>query len=157
VRPKSRRINDVARAPSSAPIPEPAVLPILVKKSGNDPIIRATHMDLDGDQHSRHRTVVDEQRRAELLADYKQSGLTQREYTQQKGIDYNTFGAWLWQQQHRRAAPASEPRPASVIGPSSGRLEVMLPNKIVVRGDDPSAIASIIQALRQVGAADGPP
>jgi hypothetical protein len=128
-------------------------------------------MDLDGDQHSRHRTVVDEKRRAELLADYKQSGLTQREYTQRKGIDYNTFGAWLWQQQHRREAPAPEPRPlvrpsparVEVMVPgkleaaSPGKLEVTLPNKIVVRGDDPTAIASIIQALRQVGAADGPP
>ena len=98
------------------------------------------------DQNSRPKMEVDEKRRAELLAAYKASGLSQREYAKREGIDYNTIGALLWQEQRLTMAPfpvASQRRQ-----PASGRLEVTLPGKIVVRRDDASEVARLVQALK---------
>jgi hypothetical protein len=103
-------------------------------------------MGLEIDQHSRPRTEVDEKRRAELLAAYKASGLSQREYAKREGIDYNTIGALLWQEQRLTMAPF--PVTTQCRQPPGGGLEVTLPGKIVVRGDDASAVAKLVQALQ---------
>jgi hypothetical protein len=103
----------------------------------------------DIDQNSRPRTEVDDKRRVELLAAYKASGLSQREYARREGIDYNTIGALLWQEQRLTMAPF--PTATSAISPrqpSTGRLEVTLPSNIVVRGDDASAVARLVHALK---------
>ena len=112
------------------------------------------------DQNSRPKMEVDDKRRAELLAAYKASGLSQREYAKREGIDYNTIGALLWQEQrltmapfpttthHRQPTMAPFPTATQSRQPSTGGLEVTLPSKIVVRGDDASAVAKLVQALK---------
>ena len=110
-------------------------------------------MGLEIDQNARPKTEVDEKRRAELLAAYKASGLSQRDYAKREGIDYNTLGALLWQEQRLTMAPfatTTQRRPSS-----SGGLEVTLPGKIVVRGDDASAVAKLIQALQDGNGLNG--
>jgi hypothetical protein len=103
-------------------------------------------MGLEIDQHSRPKLEVDEKRRADVLAAYKASGLSQREYAKREGIDYNTLGALLWQEQRLTMAPfPSTPQPRQSSG---GGLEVTLPGKIIVRGDDASAVAKLVQALQ---------
>ena len=98
------------------------------------------------DQNSRPKTEADDRRRAELLAAFKASGLSQREYAKREGIDYNTLGALLWQEHRLTMAPF--PVPTQRHQSSSGGLEVTLPGKIVVRGDDASAVAKLVHALR---------
>ena len=102
-------------------------------------------MGLEIEQNSRPKPEVDENRRAALLAAYKASGLSQQEFAKREGIDYNTIGALLWQEQRLTMAPfATTPKrqPAAV-----GGLEVTLPGKIVVRGDDASSVARLVHAL----------
>jgi hypothetical protein len=117
-----------------------------VKPRGFAPIEGHLPMGLEMEQNPRPKMDVDEKRRAELLARYKASGLSQREYAKREGLDYNTIGALLWQEQRLTMAPfpVAAQRPA----PANGRLEVTLPGKIVVRGDDPSEIARLVQALK---------
>lgn len=99
------------------------------------------------DQNSRRKTDVDERRRAELLAAYKASGLSQREYAKREGIDYNTIGALLWQEQRLTMAPFR--RGPLLHCPSAiGGLEVTLPGEIVVRGNDASTVAKLVHALQ---------
>ena len=97
------------------------------------------------DQQSQDKKVFDDKRRAELIAGYKSSGLSQREYALREGVDYNMLGAWLWQQQ-RTAVPFAVMRP--MPDSSTGELEVTLPSKIVVRGRDAAEVARLVNALK---------
>lgn len=98
------------------------------------------------------RNVTDAARRAELLADYAASGLTQREFASGRGINYHTFISWLT---HRRRAEASAYSPPSqssrtemIDGTSRGDLEVTLHGEIVVRGSNPQDVATLVRFLR---------
>ena len=109
-------------------------------------------MDTGDIQKPRGRVVTDESQRAALLAAFEASGLTQKAFAQREGINYHTFISWLVQQ--RRAAEVANTRVTPILSgqmtePSPGRLEVSLPGEIVVRGDNPSTVASLVQSLRQ--------
>ena len=52
---------------------------------------------------SRGRCVSDQARRAELLAAYDRSGLTQKAFAQREGVNVHTFVSWL-----QRKRPASD-------------------------------------------------
>ena len=105
-------------------------------------------------QDTRGRKITDEARRAEVLAGYPASGLTQQAYARREGINYHTFVAWRGKQ---RLAGASAPSPATPVrfaevqltaGAGRGRLEATLPDGVVVRGDEAVAVANLIRALR---------
>lgn len=115
--------------------------------------IIAEVVDAKTKQDARGRKIADEARRAEVLAGYEASGLTQKAYARREGINYHTFVAW-WIQ-HRRArtpVPAlaapmrfAEVRFAPVT--TGAKFEVTLPSGIVVRGAEAAAIAELIKAL----------
>lgn len=99
-----------------------------------------------------HRLYTDE-RRAELIAGYQTSGLTQVAFARREGIKYSTFTAWL--QGRRRAAQNASTTPAAPVrfveasvptGWSS--LEVTLPDGTRVRGASAREVAEVAQALR---------
>ena len=104
-------------------------------------------------------------RREELLAEYARSGLSQAAFARRAGVRYPTFAHWV--QERRRgggdavAAPAAAPSPrfvelrlpATRPSPSAApaaELSVTLPDGMVVRGAEPSALAALVRALREV-------
>lgn len=104
-------------------------------------------------QEPRTRNVTDEIRRAELLRAYQASGLTQRAFARREGINYHTFISWLVQQRRAGAMAGLHSMPAPVpgegsAGPAASRLEVSLPGEIVVRGDNPTDVATLVHSLR---------
>jgi transposase-like protein len=118
----------------------------------------------------RGRRRLTRERRVELLKEYEGSGLTQAEFSRRSGLSKTTFSHWV--QRARReaktlvasasAAPvAVKPRfvevqaarpvtPAMNVEsatPPAG-LSVSLPDGLVVRGDEPVALAALVRALR---------
>jgi hypothetical protein len=115
------------------------------------------NMEIPSKEQIFRKNVISKAKRAELLAAYRKSELTQKEYSLREGIKYNTFVAWLARQRRQDAferlvsaerghGAEVELMPSPAVPP--GRLEVILRGEIVVRGDDPEAVARLVQALR---------
>ena len=111
---------------------------------------------LDGGEKrdTRGRKIADGARRAEVVTAYAASGLTQKAFARQEGVNYHTLVAWLGRE--RRAAPAlpaTQPGKISFrqlqLGPTPHRaeLEVALPGGLVVRGGDAAQVAALVKAL----------
>lgn len=116
------------------------------------------------DTLGRRRTPVE--RRAELLAAYRQSGLTQTAFAKREGIRYSTFCTWA--QAEREAgrlpvAPAGRKRRRRTVAPparfvevkpgwpatgSVPGLEVHLPDGTLLRGGNAVELAALVRALR---------
>ena len=115
------------------------------------------------DTLGRRRTPVE--RRAELLAAYRASGLTQSAYAKREGIRYSTFCTWAQAERQRGGlppAPAGRKRrrrvgsPAvrfaevqlpAIAAPVPG-LEVRLPDGTLLRGGSAVELAALVRALR---------
>lgn len=116
----------------------------------------------------RRRTPAE--RRTQLLAAYRASGLTQSEFARREGLNYTTFCTWA--QAERRGgrlpvAPAGgrkrrrsvvaarvpflevqlSPPPAVAPAGAAG-LEVRLPDGTVLRGSSAKELAALMRALR---------
>ena len=95
------------------------------------------------------RNVTNGDERAQVLAAYRASGLTQKAFAARAGINYHTFISWLVQQR-RKGGPA----PLASSGRSDDslhhprHLEVRLPGEIVVRGHNPADVATLVHSLR---------
>jgi transposase-like protein len=103
-------------------------------------------------------------RREELLGEYDRSGLSQAAFARRAGVRYPAFAHWV--QERRRAGGAAAdaaaatppsrfvelrlpaPPPLSTTAPSS-ELSVTLPDGVVLRGAEPSALAALARALRE--------
>ena len=117
------------------------------------------------DMLGRRRTPL--ARRAELLAEYRQSGLTQTAFAKREGIRYSTFCTWAQAEReagrlpvaqagrHRGRSRAPQPTvrfaevklglPAALPVPG---LEVRLPDGTLLRGGQAAELAKLVQALR---------
>lgn len=120
------------------------------------------------DALGRRRTPVE--RRAELLAAYRASGLTQTAFARREGLRYSTFCAWAHTERRRGGLPAVPagrkrrrsgatpaarppqrinfveaclPGPAPVPG-----LEVRLADGTLLRGGSVVELAALVRALR---------
>jgi hypothetical protein len=113
--------------------------------------IRAEVIDDKQRSDTRGRRTVAVERRAELLAAYEASGLTQSGFARREGINFHTFVAWLGQ---RRKASATPPAVSfrevcvAPMGRADGILEVMLPGGLTVRGSSAAPVAELVRALR---------
>ncbi len=112
-----------------------------------------THTELieTGDKRDgRGRRLTTAERRAELVAAYRQSGLTQAAFARREGVTYSTFASWVQvsRQTRRRSATVkfAEVR-LPVPAPWAG-LEVRLPDGTVVRGTKAADLAEFVRALR---------
>lgn len=121
-----------------------------------------TSTELIEDDHksdTRGRRIAGPERRAEIIAGYAASGLTQKAYARREGVNYHTLVAWLGRSR-RHAAPrvagaqaeADAPRFAQLTWPPAAaaiasRLEVVLPDGVTVRGDDAAAMLVLLRAL----------
>ncbi len=100
---------------------------------------------------TRFRRIMAAERRAELLAVYDTSGLTQRAFARREGINFHTFVEWL--QRRRRGGGAERPVRFQEISlataPNAAAvLEVMLPGGLIVRGGNAARVAELVRALR---------
>jgi hypothetical protein len=107
-----------------------------------------TEVVLSEKRDSRGRAIADRQRREEVLGEYDRSGMTQQAFAKREGIKYHTLVSWLaWR---RRMGVAGGGKFAEVrLGPVSRpvALEVVLPNGLVVRGEEPTRMAELVRAL----------
>ena len=129
----------------------------------------STSTELINDEHKRDtrgRRITEPRRKAEVIAGYASSGLTQKAYARREGVNYHTLVSWLGQSRRNRdprPSPALEtevnaPRFAQLTwppalssaqpsAPSASRLEVVLPDGVILRGEDPSALVILLRAL----------
>lgn len=102
------------------------------------------------------RQHVPRERREQLLAAFRESGLTRRAFARREGIRYTTFCNWT--QRAAKRAGAGLPVVASVrfaevalpTGASTGGgvLEVRLADGTTVRGGSIEELAALVRALR---------
>ena len=104
------------------------------------------------------RKITPGPRRAELVAAWQSSGLTQAEFARREGIIYSSFAAWVQVarragKKRRRRTMASPVRFAEVklglpaLVPAVG-LEVRLPDGTVLRGTNAGELAALVRALK---------
>jgi hypothetical protein len=101
---------------------------------------------------TRGRKIIAATRWRELVAQYESSGLTQSKFARREGINYSTFVAWLGRCRRTRViARTATPRFVEAqLPPADGttrRLEVQLPNGVVVRGEEIAMLVALIKAL----------
>jgi DNA-binding transcriptional regulator YiaG len=101
---------------------------------------------------ARGRKIIAEGRWRELVALYEGSGLTQTKFARREGINYSTFVAWLGRCRRTRLMPGNASRhfveaqlPRRSV--MAGRLEVQLPNGVVVRGEEIVTLVALVKAL----------
>jgi len=99
----------------------------------------------------RGRRIATTEEREALVAQYRESGLTQRAFAQREGIKFSTFTSWV---QGRRYAgkPGRKVRFAQACLPgqalTTAGLVVQLPNGMIVRGTSASEVAELVHALQ---------
>ena len=123
-----------------------------------------------GEKHDvRGRRLTPNERRAELLAAFRSSGLTQAAFARREGLTYSTFCTWA---QAERAAGRLPTKPGGVVlspaaKPASvrfveacmpeplhgavamaSRWEVRLADGTVVTGTSATELATLVRALR---------
>lgn len=100
------------------------------------------------------RKITPAPRRAELVAAWRQSGLTQAEFARREGVRYPTFASWVQQARPtggRAHASAPKVRFAEVQVPAAlsvPAVEVRLADGTVVRGASARDVAAVVRALR---------
>jgi len=109
------------------------------------------------------RRITPAVRRAELVAAWQESGLTQTEFARQEGIIYSSFAAWVQAARLRPAAvmavkPANTNQPvrfvearlpAPNLSPSAFALCVRLPDGTELRGQKARDLAELLRVLRK--------
>ena len=93
-------------------------------------------------------------RREQLLAAFRESGLTQLAFSEREGIRYSTFCHWVQRaaKDEERMAQASTVRFTEVAFPAArpeaSGLEVRLADGTTVRGGGVEELAALVRALR---------
>jgi transposase-like protein len=114
----------------------------------------ATELLETGEKRDRlGRQITPVERRGELVAEYRRSGLTQAEFARREGLKHSTFADWVQKegQGQRRAtevkfAEMGLPEAVSQLGLAG--LEVRLPDGTIVRGPHAGEVAELVRTLR---------
>jgi transposase-like protein len=106
--------------------------------------ITAEVVKAEGKRDREGRQITPAARRAELVAGYRESGLTMEQYARQEGIKRHTLAKWVYLQD--RGARSGGVRFAEVKLPVVTRwaFELTLPNGWVVRAADAGALAQLL-------------
>ncbi len=109
------------------------------------------------------RRLTPARRRAELVAAFRASGLTQAAFARREGLKYSTFCTWAQAERLAGRLPLAKPgaarakptvKPATVnfaevsLPTRAVTLEVRLPDGTVMSGGDALALAALVRALR---------
>ena len=116
------------------------------------------------------RKLTPDERRGELLAAFRTSGLTQAAFARREGLKYSTFCTWAQVERVAGRLPIAQPggprlKPAAKTPPvrfveadvperfreaarSSPSLEVRLPDGTVLRGSNATELAKLLRSLR---------
>lgn len=101
------------------------------------------------------RKIRPEPRRAELVAAWQGSGLTQAEFARREGIIYSSFAAWV--QADRRTGKRRRKRLPAVrfveaklpaVATTPAPLEVRLADGTLLRGTNATELSVLVKALR---------
>jgi hypothetical protein len=107
-------------------------------------------IDTGEKKDARGRKLVSEQEREALLKAYRESGLTQRAFSQKEGIKFCTFTSWLVKERRGRMVPGKQTfAELTFSGPRQGwAMEIALPNGVVVRANEARGAAELVAALQ---------
>jgi hypothetical protein len=100
------------------------------------------------------RRLANERERKRLLAAFDASGLTQRVFARQEGINYFTFAGWLRQRRLKsgQLAVAARPRLPAFMEVNLPRtafaVEVVMPGGLVVRAGRSEDAVACVKGLR---------
>ncbi len=105
------------------------------------------------------RRITPAARRAELVAAWRTSGLTQTAFARREGIVYSSFTAWVQAARLQPVAAAAKPAhapvrfveaklPAPPLSPPSFAWCVRLPDGTELRGQRAGDLAELLRALR---------
>ena len=109
-------------------------------------------VDMGEKRDRRGRRIVSAERREELVAAWRQSGMTQAGFARREGINYTTFCSWV-QQRRPEGKPAAPVKvrftevdvPGSASAPG---IEVRMLDGTLVRGASAREVAAVVRALR---------
>jgi transposase-like protein len=95
-------------------------------------------------------------RRAELVAEYRQSGLTMAAFARRESLAYSTFAGWVLKSERARGSGRAAPSPVrfaevrvpAMVARSATSLEVRLMDGTVVCGNNAAELAALVRALR---------
>ena len=99
------------------------------------------------------RRHVPVERRRELLADFRASGLTRTAFARREGLRYTTLCTWV---QREPKAPGRPKPPGALVqfaevalpASAAGRLEVRLADGTTLHGGQVEELAALVRALR---------
>ena len=94
-------------------------------------------------------------RRAELVSEYRRSGLTMAGFARRESLAYSTFAGWVIKSDRAAASGRSVPSPVrfaqvqlpATAGPTAS-LEVRLTDGTLVRGSNAGELALLVRALK---------
>lgn len=110
-----------------------------------------------GKRDGKGRQLLGENEWYRLLSEYDASGLTQKVFCQREGVKYGTFVAWLGRRKKKREsgeAVVAQPKfhslgnVGSITGASS-KLEVQLPDGVLLRGENARELSRLVMLLRE--------
>lgn len=96
------------------------------------------------------RRLTTAERRTELVAAYRQSGLTMAAFARREGMRYSTFAGWVLKGGRRRAPAVrfAQVRLPQLPAIAPAGLEVCLPDGTLLRGGSTVELAALVRALR---------
>ncbi len=117
------------------------------------------------------RRITPVSQRAELVASWRQSGLTQTAFARREGIKYTTFCVWAQAERAAGRLPVVPPGgsvrqpgvakkptvgfveaclsgPSNLLAITGPGLEVRLPDGTVLRGPNVTELAALVRAIR---------
>ena len=111
-------------------------------------------VDTGEKRDTRGRRVTPVERRTQMVAAYRASGLTMAAFARRERVNYATFAGWVAKGQRtaaaRRPMEFAELRmPLAAPSAASGEhLEVRLPDGTVLRGARVADVVALVRALR---------
>ncbi len=90
------------------------------------------------------------ERRQQLLAAFRESGMTRRAFARREGMRYTTLCTWVEKEAKTAGQAEAVVRFAEVAVPAgaSASLEVRLPDGTLLRGGDALELAALVRAVR---------
>jgi len=104
-------------------------------------------VDTGAKRDGRGRRIATTEEREAMVAQYLESGLTQKAFAEREGIKFSTFTSWV-QGRSKAGKPGRKVRFAELAAPAMAGLAVQLPDGTVIRGTSAVEVAELVRALR---------